>query len=167
MSGHGLCHRDRLLLLHATHSDTVTEMDIQILARLLRQFCMCGALLGLLISGCVDAVPADGRGVFLVGMEPELAPTGGILRLYGHGLATSPDPIAQQDELDRADVDSSNCQFPDEANAVLFDGTESEVCYRAFDRIDVRVPVVSPGAHYVVVRSGGQLSNALVVYVAQ
>ena len=167
MNGHGLCHGDRLLLPHATHSDTVTAMDIQILARLLRQFCICGALLGLLFSGCVDAVPADGRAVFLVGSEPELAPTGGILRLYGHGLAASPDPISEQDELDQADVDTSNCEFPDEANAVLFDGIASEICYRAFDRIDVRVPVVSPGAHYVVVRSGGQLSNALVVYVTQ
>lgn len=120
-----------------------------------------------LLQGCTDAVPADGRPVFLVASDLEVVPIGGTLRLYGSGLAAVADSELDQNEIPTPDVDITDCRLPESANEVLFDGTAAEVCYRATDRIDLRVPVVSPGAHYVVVRSGGQLSNAIVVYVTQ
>ena len=113
----------------------------------------------------MDIVPEGGRAVFLVGTDAEITPVGGTLRLYGHGLS-APDVQVDQDEIGVSDVDDSLCTLPVDADAVLIDGISAEVCYRAYDRLDIRMPNIEAGAHYLVVRSGGQQSNALVVYVS-
>lgn len=145
--------------------DTVLRMFPLNARRVLRWFAVALWVVGGL--GCVDPTDPDGgRDVFIVSVDAEVAAVGTVVRIYGRGLGAGA-VVSDEADVVAGGITEDNCSVASDGDAVLFDGVSAEICFRADDRLDVRVPALSAGPHFVVVRSGGLTSNAVTVYVTQ
>ena len=119
-------------------------------------------------SACTDHAAADDRDVFIVSAEPQVISAGATLIIYGRGLglgtSNASDLLAEES---REMVPVGSCQLAAASDEVLVGGVPASVCYRADDRIDIRIPDIPSGPRLLVVRANGYLSNAVVIHVTR
>ncbi len=153
-------------LLRGTHNDTVNHMT----GRLTCSHPACALLKIALLTtvwGCSDGLQDVDREVYIVAVEPKVFITGDSVIIYGRGLGGSNVTDGRNDETQPVVLDGSQCRLPPIEDSVLIGGIEADVCYRDYGRIDIRVPELPPGPHYLVIRSAGRLSNAFSVNAAR
>ena len=153
-------------LLRGTHNDKVSHMTCRLTCSY-----AAGALLKTVLLttvwGCSDGLQDVDREVYIVAVEPKVFITGDSVIIYGRGLGGSAAADVRDDETQPVALDGSQCRLPPIEDAVLIGGIEADVCYRDYGRIDIRVPELPPGPHYLVIRSAGRLSNAFSVNAAR